>query len=33
MSNGKESDWMITRTDLICPQCGFVEELDIPLQA
>ena len=21
---------LITKTDLTCPQCGFVEELDIP---
>jgi len=22
---------IVTRTNLTCPECGFVEELDIPL--
>ena len=33
MSNEQKSELLITRTNLTCPQCGFVEELDIPLHA
>ena len=26
-----EGNDIVTRTKLTCPECGFVEELDIPL--
>jgi hypothetical protein len=28
-----DSDVITTRTNLTCPECNFIEELDIPLDA